>query len=336
MTSALVIGGTGFIGLNIVDALLADGVKVKVSRRRNSITAYVRRRPVELVYASLEDEIGLRAAMDEVDVVYLAGGHYPRYSTSRDASIARGVAQMRAACIAARSVGARLVYTSSTGALGATSGGPADEATIPAEMPADSVYRATKWAMERELEAHLGRGLDAVTILPGACIGPLDVRVGTGGLLLGAVHGSLPWWVDGLVNVVDVGDVARAHVSAAKLAKAGDRFCVAGSTVELGDLLKKIVARYGGHIPPHPISIADARTRADAAEREAEATRTRVPFPRELVDLIAVGQPISSERAVSELGLRFRPLPETLDRAWSWFVRHRYLPARRAMEEETA
>lgn len=330
---ALVIGGTGFIGLNIVDALLAQGAQVTVSRRRTSITAYARRRPVRLREASLDDELSLRTAMAEADVAFVAGAYYPRYSTDRARSIATGVAQIRAACEAARATGVRLIYTSSTGALDRVQGRPATEADVPASAPADSVYRATKWAMERELESHLERGLDAVTILPGACLGPLDVRVGTGGILLGAVLGTLPWWVNGTVNVVDVGDVAEAHVAAARTAKAGDRFCVSGHDVELGELLRRVVARFGGHVPPEPIAPDEARARADADERAAEPKRARAPFPRELVDLVTSGQPVSSARATEVLGTRFRPLTESLDRAWAWFVRHHYLPALRGMEE---
>jgi hypothetical protein len=47
------------------------------------------------------------------------------------------------------------------------------------------------------------------------------------------------------------------------------------------------------------------------------------------------GQPIRSTRAETELDVRFRPLTETLDRAWAWYARHHYLPAMRAMEEST-
>lgn len=334
MSVALVIGGTGFVGLNIVDALLAEGTTVRVTRRKNSITAYVRRRHVPLVQASLDDERSLCEAMEDVDVVYLAGAYYPRYSTDRAGSIARGVAQMRAACRAARSTGVRLVYTSSLGALGAARHGQlADERDIPAAIPTDSVYRATKWAMERELERHLEEGLDAVTLLPGACIGPLDVRVGTSGVLLGAVLGTLPFWVEGIVNAVDVGDVALAHLAAARLGASGERFCLGGTSIALGELLGRIVARYGGRLPQEPLPIAEGRRLADAAEREAEVSRGRVAFPRELVDLVAAGQRVSSAHAEQRLGTTFRPLTETLDRAWAWFVRHQYLPARRAMEE---
>lgn len=334
MKRALVIGGTGFIGLNLVDALLADGVEVRVTRRPRSITAYVRRRPVELVAASLEDTGQLVQAMQDVDVVFLAGGHYPRYSTDREGSIARGVAQIRNACVAASEVGVRLVYTSSTGSMGrAEPGRPADERSIPESVPTQSVYCATKWAMERELERHVARGLDAITMIPGACLGPQDARLGTGGILVAAIHGSLPWWVEGLVNVVDVADVALAHIAAARRAKAGDRFCLTGHDLMLSKIFQRLIARYGGRIPREPLSAAEACARADAEEREAEPQRKRVPFPRELVDLVIAGQPVTSERAIRELDIQFRPLTETLDRAWAWYARHHYLPAMRAMEE---
>lgn len=330
---ALVIGGTGFLGLNLVDALLARGATVRVTRRRSSITAFVRRRPVTLVDASLDDPSSLGAAMEGVDVAFVVGAHYPRYSLDRAGSVATGVTQVRNACLAARGAGVRLVYTSSTGALATTPRGPATEDDVPVHAPDDSVYRATKWAMEREVEAHVGAGLDAVTLLPGACLGPWDARVGTSGILLAAVHGAMPWWVDGLVNVVDVGDVAEAHVEAALRARPGDRFCLGGHDVMLGELLRRVVARYGGRIPPAPLGSDEARARADEEERIAAPKRQRVAFPRELVDLVTSGQPISSARAERELAARFRPLTETLDRAWAWFVRHRYLPAVRGLEE---
>ncbi len=334
MRRALVIGGSGFLGLNLVDALLARGVAVRATRRPRSITAYLRRRPVELVPGALEDHAALTLAMRDCDVVFVAGAHYPRYSVDRAGSIAKGVAQIASVCDAALGAGVpRLVYTSSVGSLGAAPAGrSANEQDVPAECPEESTYRATKWAMERELERAVARGLDAVTILPGACLGPLDVRVGTSGLLLGVVLHTLPWWVDGTVNVVDVGDVAEAHVEAALRGSRGGRYCVAGHDVRVGALLQKVAARYGGHVPETPLEIEEARVRADLEERQAEPRRARVPFPRELVDLIASGQPVSSERAATDLGARFRPIDETLDRAWAWFARHRYLPAVRGIE----
>lgn len=334
---ALVIGATGFVGLNLVDALLARGIRVRATRRPRSVTVFLRRRPVELVHASLEDRGALVDAMRGCDVVFVAGGHYPRYSFDRARAIATGVAQIRSVASAALEAGGRrIVYVSSTGILERTgSGRPVDERDVADACPVESTYRATKWSMERELELWVDRGLDAVTLLPGGCIGPSDVRVGTGALLLGVVSGALPWWVDGITNVVDVGDVAEAAVSAALARHPARQYCLVGQSLRLGTLLTKVAARYGGRLPGAALEPEEARRRADRAEADAAPRRKRVPFPRELVDLVLAGQPVSSARAIEDLGATFRPLDESLDRAWAWFVRHRYLPALRAMEGVT-
>ena len=71
----LVVGATGFVGLHVVDALLAAGYSVRATRRPRSITLLLRRRDVELVPASLEDPEALRAAMIGCDAVCFCAAH---------------------------------------------------------------------------------------------------------------------------------------------------------------------------------------------------------------------------------------------------------------------
>jgi dihydroflavonol-4-reductase len=157
-------------------------------------------------------------------------------------------------------------------------------------------------------------------------MGPWDFRLGTGGILVGVVRRAIPWWTDGIVNIVDVGDVARAHVAALDVAAGEGRFCVAGHSVRVKTLLETIVGRYGGALPAEELSHDEAKRRADREEREAAVRRARVPVPRELVDIVAAGQLVSSARARRDLGVAFAPLEATLDRAHAWFSRFRYLP----------
>jgi dihydroflavonol-4-reductase len=324
---ALVIGGTGFIGLNVIDALLAAGMTVRVTRRRQTATILLQGRSVELTHASLEEPDKLTRSMVGCDVVFLCGAFYPRYSLDLAAALVEGVRGVRNACRAALEARVpRFVYTSTLATLGrAPEGRPADERDLAPRMPLDSVYRGVKWAMEREVDFARDRGLSAVTLMPGGCIGPWDVRLGTGSMLVGVVRRALPWWVDGTVNLVDVGDVARAHLAAAKPAPS-DRYVLGGHNLALGALLRMIAARFGGSVPGEPLSPSAARARADAEERQAAPYRKRVPVPREFVDMVTTGQPVSSARARDELGLKTTPLHDTLDRAHAWFVRHSYIP----------
>jgi dihydroflavonol-4-reductase len=324
---ALVIGGTGFIGLNVVDALLAAGATVRVTRRKQSATILLQGRNVELVDASLDDVEKLWRAMAGCDVVYLCGAFYPRYSLDLDAAMSQGVRGVRNACEAALSARVpRLVYTSTIATLArAPAERAADERDVATQMPEASVYRAVKWAMEREVERAHRRGLSTVTLMPGGCIGPWDVRLGTGALLVGVVRGVLPWWVDGIVNLVDVGDVARAHL-AAFAPTPSHRYCLGGHDVRVGWLLRHIAERYGGKAPALELGPEAARARAHEDERAAAPRRERVPIPRELVDLATTGQRVSSARAQTELGIEASPLDDALDRAHAWFARHSYLP----------
>jgi dihydroflavonol-4-reductase len=324
---ALVIGATGFVGLNLVDALLAGGAEVRVTRRRRTATILLRGRPVERVDASLEEPEKLRQAMDGRDAVFLTGAYYPRYSLDLQASLDEGLRGVRNACEAALAASVpRFVYTSTIATLArAPAGAPACEDDVRTAMPPDSVYRAVKWAMEREVDGARARGLDAVTMMPGGCIGPWDVRLGTGSVLVGVVRALLPWWVDGVVNLVDVGDVARAHVAAAGPVRSS-RYCLTGHDVRVGWLLRHIARRYGGRVPDVELTGDEARARSLADERAAAPRRERVPVPREFVDMVTTGQAVSSARARADLGLCPAPLDVSLDRAHAWFVRHGYAP----------
>jgi dihydroflavonol-4-reductase len=330
--NVLVIGASGFIGLNVVDSLLARGLTVRATRRKHTPTLFLRKRAVELVDASLEEYDALVSAMQGCDAVFLCGAHYPRYSLDLPGSIELGVGGVQNACRAARAAGVScLVYTSSIATLARVADRLAHEGDTLDTMPTGSVYRAVKWAMEREVERHACSALRVVTVLPGGCVGPWDLRLGTSGLLVALVRGQLPYLVEGIASVADVGDVAEAHVRA--LDAASSRYCIAPHAVPFEQLACHIVQRYGG-VMPETVSTARARVLSENAERAASRKRERVAFPRELVDVITAGQPVSCDLARRELGLEFTTLDDTLDRAHAFLVRYGYLPRRRLHEEE--
>jgi dihydroflavonol-4-reductase len=300
---------------------------VRVTRRKQSITVLLRRRPIELVEGSLSEPDKLKEAMVGCDVVFLAGGYYPRYSLDLAASLEEGTAGIRNACDAALAAGVpRLVYTSTIATLAtAPAGRVATDDDVLTAMPEGSVYRAVKWSMEREVELARAKGLNAVTLLPGGCIGPGDLRVGTSSVIVGVCRGLMPWWVDGNVNIVDVESVAAAHVVAAAKTP-HTRYTLAGNTVRVRELLERTARRFGGIMPPLELPAEEARVRATEEERAAAPKKERVTIPRELVDMATTGQEVSDARAKAELGFAPLSLDEALDRSHAWLSRFGFVP----------
>lgn len=336
MKRALVIGGTGFVGLNLVDELLSQGVEVRCTRRRRSVTVYLRKRDVELADAELTDAGTLGRAMEGCDVVFYTAAPYPRYSFDLKGATGAAAEAAQAVVTAAQGAGVRrVVFTSSTGLLDpALSGRWADPSDIPIQAPTDSVYRASKWATHHRFVEARRSGLAASSVLAGGCLGPWDVRAGTGGLLLALLRAAMPWYTDGLVHLVDVRDVARAHVAAAHEDVAATDYCLPGHSLLLSAVLSECVQRYGGEMPGQLLGAARARVQADLDEAEASKQCGRVPFPREMVDIVSAGQPVEGATALRELGIELTPLWVATEAAHAWFLRHGYLPKPRVLQQE--
>ncbi len=323
---ALVLGGGGFLGTNIVDALRAEGGRVAASHRGRALPFHLRGRVDEACRADLGDPASLRAAMRGRRVVFHAAGHYPRYSLAGGDAVVLARQEMRNALDAARDAGVeRVVYTSSVAVLSRADGASAREGDVPVEPPRDSVYRAVKWHLEDVVGEARAAGLDVVTLRPGGCLGPWDLRAGTGALIAAAIRGELPWIAEGLVHLVDVRDVARAHAAAARCPR-GRTYNLAGHAVRTPALFERVAARHGGARPALVLRADDACARASEEERAAAAAHLRVALPREMVDIALAGCPASDDLARRELGFAPRPLDEALDACVAWFRRTGLLP----------
>ena len=116
---ALVVGGTGFVGMNVVRALVAAGHDVVATRRELDNTLFARKLGARLVVAELDDADRLVAVMQDREVVFMCAGHYPRYSLNRRAEVAMARRRAKNVFDATRRAGAaRCVLTSSITTVG--------------------------------------------------------------------------------------------------------------------------------------------------------------------------------------------------------------------------
>jgi dihydroflavonol-4-reductase len=323
--TTLVLGAGGFLGLNVVDALLARGEVPLCGRRRRSNVLALRARKAPLVMADLDQPAELEAAMSGCETVIHAAGHYPRLSVDREGTLATGLRQMRSVLdAAARMRVRRLVYLSSAATAAPAPSGASDERSVYRERPGFGAYHDLKWEMERLALAE--DRFETIVACPGACLGPWDWRVGTSALLVALASGLNPPHPDGVINPVDARDVAEAAVLLTALRSPPRRILLAAADLRLHALLVSLARRYRVAPPAAPLADAEAVRLADVEEARVARQGGRPALSREIADLVIHGVPLDTGLARS-FGIRFRPLEETLAAADEFARRMRFIPA---------
>src|SRR5262245_61171978 len=110
----LVTGATGFIGANVVRALLDSGAAVRVLTRHGSDTRNLKGLPVEMAYGDVRDIASLRPALQSCHTLYHVAAHYSLWTPHPDAMYATNVQGTTNLLQVALELGIqKVVYTSS-------------------------------------------------------------------------------------------------------------------------------------------------------------------------------------------------------------------------------
>jgi dihydroflavonol-4-reductase len=330
-----VIGGGGFLGLNLIDALAESGIKpLCVRRARGNVLGLLSRR-VPMVVGDLSDSNVLAEALKGTKVVYHLAGHYPRTSLHRQAALDRARSETQVVLDASARAGVqRLIYVSSTATVAPAEGRPSTEADRFPSPPGLGVYHDVKWAMEDLVDRE--DRLHTITVCPSACLGPHDLRVGTSGLLVALARGMDPAYPRGLVSVVDVRDVAEALVRLGTLASFPSRLILSAKTHDLEALMTELARHYGVSSPGRALSPEAAIRFSDEEEERVERDGGRAALPREIADLIIHGVHLDGSFAENTLGFRYRPLTETLQAFGAWATKVGLIGSPKSHREEVS
>ncbi len=317
----LVTGGSGFIGGHLVAVLRDRGASVRIldPAPPDDLAA-----DIEFVRGSILDPASLKAAMAGVRHVYHLAGIAKLWSRDRsefDRINAGGtVAVLRAA--AAQRV-ERVIHCSTEAILLPKRHGASaliDETGQPvfADMPGP--YTRSKLAAEQCVRAAAQGGLDALIVNPTVPIGPGDRNLTPPAAMLSMfLNGQSPAYLDCVLNLVDVRDVAAGMVLAAERGRTGERYILGGENVALRDLLILLERISGRAMPKHAVPGWLALASAAVTEWAADRLTRRTPAAtREGVRLALRSGPFDSRKARAELGYAPRPLQEALADAVSW------------------
>jgi dihydroflavonol-4-reductase len=324
----LVTGGTGFVGANVVRALLKRGAEVRALVRPRSDTQNLDSLDVELVAGDLRDRSSLEAALEGCDTVYHVAAMYTLWARNPreiyDSNVTGTINILEAAGQAGVQ---KVVYTSSVATIGLPKDGTPGNEDIPL-APEDMVsdYKRSKYLAEQEVLKYARRGLPVVIVNPSLPVGAWDVKpTPSGQIIVNFLRGKIPAYVDTGLNVVDVEDVAIGHVMAAERGRIGERYILGHANLTLPELFQLLEQISGRRAPHVRIPYSVAYLSACVSECVARTITHKPPFVTLAgVKLSRKRMFFDASKAVRELGLPQTPAIEALSKAVQWFREHRY------------
>jgi dihydroflavonol-4-reductase len=311
--------------------LVASGCAVRALVRAGSNRQNLTGQAITPVTGDLTDPASLERAVAGCAGVYHVAADYRMWLPDRAARSAiyrTNVDGTRALLLAAAQAGVpRIVYTSSVATLGLrTDGAPADEDT-PSALP-DMIgdYKRSKFLAEEAVRELASRGVPVVIVNPSTPVGPGDVKpTPTGRMIVDALTGRMPAYVDTGLNIAHVDDVADGHLLAFERGVVGRRYILGGSNMTLREILGACAVLAGRKPPalrlPHSVLIPAAVI----AEGWARLVRGE---PRMTVDAVRLARKrmfFTSGRAERELGYHARDVHDAFRDAADWFRAHGYL-----------
>jgi dihydroflavonol-4-reductase len=324
MTDALVTGGTGFIGANVVRELLAAGATVRVLARAGGDRRALEGMKVDIAEGDLLDPASLSRAVAGVQTVYHVAADYRLWTPDPAALYRANVDGTRAVLEAAGQAGvARIVYTSSVGALGIPrDGSPGTEESPVTLRDMVGHYKRSKFLGEQVALDFARCGLPVVVVNPSAPIGPWDVKpTPTGQMIVDFMRGRMIGTVDTGLNIVHVRDVARSHLLAAERGKPGEKYILghARGNFPLDEIFGLLAGITGGRPPRFRVPYAVAWCSAAACEGLARVTGRPPAVPLTAVRMARKRMYFSPAKAVRDLGLPQTEPRTALADAVAWF-----------------
>jgi nucleoside-diphosphate-sugar epimerase len=328
--TVLVTGATGFIAGHCIEELLTHGYAVRGTVRdpATADTAHLHAiaertgGSLELVGASLDADAGwAEAAAGCTAVWHLASPNPPSAPRNSDEVVRPAVDGTLRVLRAAADAGTvrRVVLTSSIDAIrhghGATRVFTEDDWS---DVKRADPYPMSKVLAERAAWAFVqDRGLELVAVHPGLVLGPLQraQRTTSAEVIRLLLDRGMPAVPRLGFAIVDVRDVARAHLLATETAAAaGNRYIIAGEHRWMGEIAAVLAAEFG----PLGYRVPTARMPHWLMWTVARFDRTI----RLALGYVGVPALVSADKAARELGWAPRPAKESIVDMAESLIRH--------------
>jgi dihydroflavonol-4-reductase len=308
----LVTGGSGFIGQHLVSALLARGRQVRILDVRSPTRLAS---DVQFVEGSVLDRAAVSDAFCDVDEVYHLAGLPGMWLPRKQDFHAVNCVGTETMLAEARKRGVtRFLHCSTESILFRSSRhAGSDDALLPAETMPGAYTRSKALAEHRAMEA-AASGFPVVIGTPTMPIGPHDHNLTPpSAMLQHFLNSRVQLYLDFIVNLVDVRDVAAGLILAMEHGQVGQRYVFGGESIRLEKILRLVADVSGRRHLAVPVPGKIAEIASGMLEFVSDYVTRRPPTgTAEGVRIARRAADLSIEKARSELGYSPRPIEPIL------------------------
>lgn len=323
--NVFVTGGTGFIGINLLKKLVAEGWEVTALRRPTSDLTYLKNLDINWVIGTLEDRASLEQGMpNDLDAVFHVAGDVnswkKRYAAQTETNVT-GTRNMVE--VAAAKKAKCFVHTSSISAWGDVRGLTTEDTPQCGDISSGN-YERTKWAGEQEALKGMALGMKVVVMNPAVVLGPYDVTT-WGQAFIALQNDDSPFIPPGTSCFVHVDEVVKAHIAAVEKGRNGEKYILGGENASFKVFMDEI-CRLLGKKTPHVASVFLFKLLGKAFDLMSVFTNKPPLITPELADEISrQDYRFSSEKAQRELGLQIVPLTTCVKDCYDWLRQEGFL-----------
>jgi dihydroflavonol-4-reductase len=331
----LITGASGFIGSALTRHLLDRELEVVALVEPDADIGNLDGLDVKQVVGDLRQRSCVQQAMSGCRVAFHVAALYRFWAKDPADFYSVNVGGTRNVLAAAGDAGVEgLVYTSTVGTLGleqVSKDASADERSFPEIHHLYGSYKRSKYVAEHEVLRAAAEGLPVALALPTFPLGPGDrAPTPTGKLVLDFLNGRIPGFVDTVLNVVHVDDIAAGHLLVLEKGRTGRSYILGGENLLLEQVLGGLASLTGLPRPrlkvPRSVSLAVAGL---SELVEGRIMRRHPSIPLEAARMSTSTMAFDDTRARSELGYAPRPAIQALEASARWFVETGAVNARR-------
>lgn len=320
----LVTGANGHIGSHVVRQLLDQQHQVRAMVRKGSDLRGLDGLKPDFVYGDIMDEAAVMAAAEGCDAIIHMAAVYKTIAKTPEEIVEPAVKGAEIVFKAAAKHGIRrVVYTSSVASIGFSYSPTTFLTNHDWNNDATNPYYVAKTQSEKAAQRLAKEhGIHLVVICPAIVLGENDYRITPSNqLVMDWLNGKGQTYPGGL-NLVDVRDVAAAHVAALTRGENGHRYIVGGENLEvkaIGEKLKRLTGIRPLYLP---MGRGPTLVFARIVETLCKLIGVTPPFTYDLV-FEAVGRYCFFDTRETEEVLQIKPrkADESLRSAVDWLMK---------------